>query len=182
VTAGQWEILGEQVVDGSRRTVLSIARVRLPDGTEFEQYVQRCPASAMVLVVVDGAVLMIYRHRWIFDSWVWELPGGYINAGELPAETAVREVEEETGWRPGVVSPLMVFQPWVASADAAQHLFVAFDAEHVAATPADINEATKVGWVRVEDVPAMIADGRILGSASIIGLQALLLESLRGGM
>ena len=36
-------------------------------------------------VVLDQAVeriLLIWRHRFIIDRWLWELPGGYIDPGE----------------------------------------------------------------------------------------------------
>lgn len=44
----------------------------------------------------DGAVLIIKRGKPPF-SGVWSLPGGHIEANEPPAETARREVLEETG-------------------------------------------------------------------------------------
>jgi hypothetical protein len=59
-------------------TVLSVADVELPDGVRFEQYVLRVPAAAMVVVLNNDQVLMMRRHRFIIDRWVWELPGGYL--------------------------------------------------------------------------------------------------------
>lgn len=44
----------------------------------------------------DGSVLIIERAKPPF-SGVWSLPGGHIEADEDPAETARREVLEETG-------------------------------------------------------------------------------------
>src|SRR5690349_3849891 len=99
--ASEWIIHGERIVDDTRRAVLSIADVELPDGVRFEQYVLRVPSAAIVVVLDDAdRVLMMWRHRFILKRWVWELPGGYIDPDEDPAVCAAREVEEETGWRP----------------------------------------------------------------------------------
>src|SRR6266851_6390015 len=46
-----------------------------------------------VVVVRDNEVLLIKRE----DFEVWALPGGEIDTGERPVQTAVREVFEETG-------------------------------------------------------------------------------------
>jgi SAM-dependent methyltransferase len=56
--------------------------VELPDGTTFTQYVFRLRRSVIVLVLDEPGshVLLIWRHRFIVDKWVWELPGGYVGA------------------------------------------------------------------------------------------------------
>jgi len=172
----QWTIHSERIVDDSRRAVWSIAHVELPNGTEFEQYVYRAPAAAMTLLVVDDRVLLMRRHRFVIDRWVWELPGGYCDDGEDIAACAAREAEEETGWRPTALRPLISFQPWVATADAEQHLFVSYGAEQVAETPTDINEAAELHWWPLVEIPSLLASGEVTGSASVIGLQSLLLD------
>jgi len=144
--------------------------VELPDGVTFEQYVMRIPKAAMMVVLDDqDRVLMMWRHRFIIDRWVWELPGGYVDPDENPAVTAAREVEEETGWRPHDVRPLVSLQPIVGSADAENLLFVASGAEYTG-KPKDINEAERVAWIRLGSVRERIERGEIVGAASQIGL------------
>lgn len=169
----QWTIHGEREIDASRRLRLSIAEVELPDGTRFEQYVMRIPAAAMAVVVDEQLrVLMLRRHRFILDRWVWELPGGYLNEeeGEDPGVCAAREAEEETGWRPGVVEHLVTFQPMVGSADAANHLYLGREARYVGEP--DVNEPGEVAWIPLAQAPGMIAEGSVVGAASVIGLLA----------
>jgi 8-oxo-dGTP pyrophosphatase MutT (NUDIX family) len=43
---------------------------------------------------------------------LWSLPKGHIEAGETPADTAVREVAEETGIIGEVVAPLGIIDFW----------------------------------------------------------------------
>jgi 8-oxo-dGTP pyrophosphatase MutT (NUDIX family) len=166
----RWTIHGERLVDDTRRLRLSVASVELPDGVRFEQYVMRMPKAAMMVVLDDqDRVLMMWRHRFIIDRWVWELPGGYVDPNEDPAVTAAREVEEETGWRPRDVRPLVSLQPIVGSADAENLLFVATGAEHIG-EPEDINEAERVAWIPLGSIRERIERGEIVGAASQVGL------------
>jgi 8-oxo-dGTP pyrophosphatase MutT (NUDIX family) len=176
----EWTIHGERIIDDTRRAVLSIADVQLPDGVRFEQYVLRVPAAAIV-VVLDEAdrVLMMWRHRFILNRWVWELPGGYLDPDEDPAACAAREVEEETGWRPRTMEPLLSFQPMVGTIDQNNIIYLARGADHTGATP-DINEAERLGWIPLAEVQQRIGDGEIVGAGSVAGLLAVLLVKAAG--
>jgi 8-oxo-dGTP diphosphatase len=49
-----------------------------------------------VVLVEQGRVLLVKR-RWDPRAGSWCLPAGFMEAGETPEQTAVRELEEETG-------------------------------------------------------------------------------------
>ena len=53
------------------------------------------PAAGVVLVG-QGRVLLVKR-RWEPRAGTWCLPAGFMEAGETPEQSAVRELEEETG-------------------------------------------------------------------------------------
>ncbi|MGV9368031.1 NUDIX hydrolase [Amycolatopsis sp. NPDC003731] len=170
----RWKIHGERLVDDTRRDRVSIASVELPEGVTFEQWVFRIRKAAMMAVLDDqDRVLMLWRHRFIIDRWVWELPGGYVDPEEDPAVTAAREVEEETGWRPLDVEPLGSLQPLVGSADAENLLYVARRSEYIG-EPVDINEAARVAWIQLDTVRDRIMKGEILGAASQVALLHIL--------
>ena len=48
--------------------------------------------------LIQGDMILMVRHVEPTRSY-WTLPGGGVEAGETPAEAAVREVREETGLR-----------------------------------------------------------------------------------
>lgn len=176
----QWEILDERLVDDTRRANVSIASVRLPDGVEFEQWVLRVPAAIMVLMLDDhDQVLMMWRHRFIIDQWVWELPGGYLDPNEGPQAAAFREAEEETGWRPREVREYLRFQPMVGTVDQPNIIYLARGGHDTGAAP-DINEAEEVRWIPLAEIPGLIEAGKIVGAASVAGLMKVLLDRAEG--
>jgi 8-oxo-dGTP pyrophosphatase MutT (NUDIX family) len=178
--ASEWTIHGERVVDDTRRAVLSIADVELPDGVRFEQYVLRVPDAAIVIVLDERErVLMMWRHRFIQERWIWELPGGYLDPDEDPMTAAAREVEEETGWRPRSIEKLIAFQPMVGTINQQNVVYLARGAEYTGSAP-DINEAERISWIPLDDVQQLMNEGSIVGAGSVAGLLALLLLKATG--
>jgi len=164
-------VVREDPIHSSKHTRLAIAHVTLPDGVQFEQPVLRVtPAVMCVVVDAEKQVLMMRRHRFVMDAWVWELPGGYIDDGEDLADCAAREAEEETGWRPRAVEHLVSYQPMTGTADAPQHVFLGTDLVQVH-EDFDVNEAESISWFPLADAAKLIASSR-MGSASVIGLMA----------
>jgi 8-oxo-dGTP pyrophosphatase MutT (NUDIX family) len=176
----KWTIHEERMIDDTRKTKFSIAKVELPDGVVFEQYVLRIPKAVMTVVLDDTRehVLMIWRHRFIPDRYTWELPGGYVDQNEDdPALAAAREVEEETGWRPRKMRLASTFQPLAGTADFENLVFIADGAEDTGKTP-DINETSRVEWVSLRTVQDRMAKGDIIGAGAQIGLLSVLAEDV----
>ena len=153
----KWVIHGERLVDDTPHIRVSLADVELPNHVRFTQYVFRMHRCAMTVVLDDAGerVLLMRRHRFIVDRWVWELPGGYVDDGEESVTAAAREVEEETGWRPRKTEFIMSCQPLIGNADYPQDLYLASGAERVGEP--EVDETAEVRWVSVDETPAMIA-------------------------
>jgi len=164
----QWTVHGERLVYDSEWVRLALVDVEIPDGERFEHHVVRMPYFAAGTVVHDPArgLLLIYRHRFITDTWGWEIPAGGIDAGETPEAAAARETLEETGWQPGPLTPLFTYQPTNGLSDQRFHLFLAAGATHVGA-PSDPGEADRIEWVPLDEVRALVQRGEMLDGLSL---------------
>ena len=62
----------------------------------FVQYRNPAPAAAVLITDAEGRVLLVRRRFEPFKG-LWTMPAGFIEYGEDIRDTAVRELEEETG-------------------------------------------------------------------------------------
>ena len=129
-----------------------------------------------MLLDEQDRVLLLWRHRLVQDQWGWELPGGLVDDDEEPADAAVRELEEETGYRAGGVEPLITFQPMVSTADSEQFAYVARKPERIG-EPTEVNEeVARMEWVPLASVPGLIAAGDLWESGALVALMQVLLQ------
>lgn len=175
----QWTNLNEQTVYKNRWFDVNLADVELPDGRHLDHFVIRLrPVAVATAVNEANEVLLLWRHRFITDSWGWELPAGVVEDGERVERAAAREMEEETGWRPGPLHHLMTVEPSNGLTDARHHLYWAEGAVYTG-HPEDDFESSRREWVPLKLVPDMIARGEVPAANMAAGL--LLLHHLRLG-
>jgi 8-oxo-dGDP phosphatase len=171
---GEWRTFGERVIYDNPWVWLGQVDVELPDGERFWHHVVRLHKAAMMALVDDRErVLLMWRHRFVQDRWGWELPGGLIDEGEEPVEAAVRELEEETGYRAGRVEHLVTFEPMVGMVASEHWVFAGYDPQLVA-EPVEANEGGRLEWVPLASVPGLIASGEIWNSGVLVALLRLL--------
>jgi 8-oxo-dGDP phosphatase len=167
----RWTVHGERTIYDSEWMRLALVDVEVPGHGRFDHHVLRMPAAASGTVVHDDGrgVLLLWRHRFITDTWGWEVPAGRIDAGETPEQAAARETLEETGWRPGPLRRLTTYFPHNGSSDATFHLFVADEATPVGA-PIDASESERVEWLPVDELRRVIAGGLVGDGLSLTAL------------
>lgn len=171
----RWTVHGERPLYTDEWLDVRVADVELPDGRHLEHRLIRTSPGAGATVLVDGRVLLIWRHRFITDTWGWEIPIGMIEPPETPIMAAAREVEEETGWRPGPLRPLVYTQPSNGISDSAHHIFRADTATHTGA-PTETIEADRIEWVPLADIPRLIHKRDIVSGTTAFALLYLLAE------
>jgi 8-oxo-dGTP pyrophosphatase MutT (NUDIX family) len=177
----RWIVHGERSLYESEWVNLRMVDVEIPGERRFEHHVVRFPNPAAGVIVHDPSrgVLLLWRHRFITDTWGWEIPAGKVEAGESLEGGAAREALEETGWRPGPLRFVVRYHPTNGVSDQAFNIFLADGATYVG-EPTDPSESERIEWVPVEDVRAALRDGRITDGLSLGGLATAFAIGLLG--
>lgn len=88
----------KEIFDGKIIKV-SVDDVLLPNGeTSIRELVKHQGAVAVIAVTTDNRILMVEQYRKPLEKALVEVPAGKLEPGEAPEVTAVRELEEETGF------------------------------------------------------------------------------------
>src|SRR2546422_2874681 len=157
----RWRVHGEAPLYTSEWINLCIADVELPDGTRHGHHLGRMNFPAAGVVIRDGerGVLLLRRHRFITDTWGWEIPAGRVDPGETPEHAVERESIEETGFRPLGLSHMGFSHPSNGLVDQRFEYFTADGAEYVCEF--DRTETESVAWFAPKDVRTLIAQGEV---------------------
>ncbi|WP_018351704.1 NUDIX domain-containing protein [Longispora albida] len=166
----KWTVHSERTLYQDQWVHLVSADVELPDGRHLDHRLMRSTApSAGVVLLREGRVLLMWRHRFITDTWGWEIPIGGMNRGEVPVEAAARECEEETGWRPEGLRQLVYTQPSPGLMTSEHYVFLAESATYTG-MPKDGFESERIEWVPLADIVTLIAKGDIVAGTTLVAL------------
>jgi ADP-ribose pyrophosphatase len=141
-----------------------------PDGREHVWDFVRHPGAAVILPLLDDGRLCLVRNaRPAVGQTLIELPAGTLEPGEDPAETAHRELAEETGYRAGRIEHLISFYSSPGICDEHMHLYLAQDltAGPMSLDPGEELEPLLCSW---DEALALIHSGRIHDAKTLAGL------------
>lgn len=170
---GEFRKLGEEALQTGWRLSFVRADFESPDGERFDREIVRHPGAVAVVPATDhGTVLLVRQYRGSIDRWLLELPAGCRDvAGEDPAVTAGRELEEEVGVRAGAIVELARTFNSPGFCDQETALYLATDLTTV--TPdrhgaeEQYIEVVELSWPELD---AMSASGELSDAMTLLGL------------
>jgi ADP-ribose diphosphatase len=143
-------------------------------GDNEREIVEHPGAVAIVAVDADGMVALVRQPREAARKELLELPAGTLEEGELPLESARRELAEETGLTGGTWRELAAFYTTPGFCRERMHVFAAEGVESGPASPEEDEQLELVRW-RLQDVAARL--GEFEDAKTLAGLLLYLHET-----
>jgi len=146
------------LIDNSRETVYD--------------FIEHKGASAIIPIDNEDNIIMVRQYRNAIDSYTLEIPAGSLNPGEDNMTCAIRECEEETGYKPDNVHHLIDVHTTVAFCN---ELIKIYYSRELTPTKQNLDDGEYINVERhsMEELISMIYSGKITDAKTVAGLLAL---------
>ncbi len=159
----------KQIFEG-RMISLQVDTVRLPNGETATREIVRHPGAVAVVALLGDKMLVVVQV---------EIPAGKLDPGEKPEAAALRELEEETGYRARSIVHLQSFSTSPGFAEEIVHLYFADDLEPGEAH-LDEEEFLTCEAITLDQAQEYIRDGRICDAKTLLAVYAWRMRTLTG--
>jgi ADP-ribose pyrophosphatase len=150
--------------------LIQVRRDTYQDGDVLftREVIEHPGASVIIPRLGKNQLVLVKQYRHPIEQEIYEFPAGLIEQNEAPLEGAKRELEEETGFHADHWEPLCGFYTAPGFCNEFLHLFFATELTKGIAHP-DVDEVVEPILFGVDEVNAMIQDGRIIDAKTIVG-------------
>lgn len=157
-----WPLLDRKKIGDYRIFSLYNELYEMPDGRKHDFFVMECADWVNIVPIMpDGRVVLIKQFRAGSGEITYEIPGGMIEKGESPEEGALRELQEETGYRPEKIELTGVVEPNPAFIRNKCYMFVARDVQKVSGQNLDPGEVIEYEFATWDEIDRYVKEGKI---------------------
>lgn len=157
---------GKVIYDG-KIFKIELDTVICPNKREAKREIVRHHGGACILAVNDKEeILLIKQFRYAYDEVIYEIPAGKLEENEEPYAAALRELEEETGYKANKLDYLGVIYPTVGYCSEKIYIYQASEFIKTQ-TNFDEDEVIEAEFVPLKKVLEMIQNG-IIKDAKVI--------------
>jgi ADP-ribose pyrophosphatase len=136
-------------------------RIELPSGKAGEYHFVATNGSSMIVPKMeDGSFLLVRQYRYTGNRNSLEFPCGGLKNGASFEETALHELEEETGYNPENIKEIGKFNPCNGLLDEICMVYLAENLTYIGARP-DETECFELEHFTAQEIDALIKDGTI---------------------
>jgi ADP-ribose pyrophosphatase len=143
--------------------------ILLPNGQNAVREIVEHSGGCAVICEKDGKILLVRQYRYAYQKELLEIPAGKINPNESFEETAIRELEEETGLKATKVEKLFEVYPSPGYTNEIIKIYRAVEFEK-GQVHLDEDEFLSAVWVEKDKLSQMIKDGQIKDAKTLIAL------------
>lgn len=164
-------VISSRVIFEGKILNLRLDDVELRDGSYSKrEIIEHKGAVAIVALTPEKEILMVRQYRSAIGKEILEIPAGLIEEGEDPKRTALRELEEETGYIANRIEKIHSYYSSAGFSDEVIHIYFATDLS-IGRMNLDDGEFLEVEKWDIDDLDRLIEESS--DAKTLIGLQYL---------
>lgn len=154
---------------------LQVDDVELPDGNQSKREIVKHPgAVAVIAMTTEGKILFVEQYRKPLERTLIEIPAGKLEPNEAPEITAVRELEEETGYTTEQLEYVTSFYTSPGFANELMHIYFTNELTKLEkAVPLDEDEFVEVHYLSLQEAEQYILEQRIYDAKTAYAILCL---------
>lgn len=156
---------------------LQVEDVLLPNGKTSKRELVRHPGAVAVIALTDDdKIILVEQYRKALEKTIIELPAGQIEKNEEPIHTAVRELEEETGYTTKVENLTFIDSFYTSPGFADEIIYIYYTDTVEKLTndvPGDDDEFVEMIEVTLEEAMQLMKENKIHDAKTNYAIQYL---------
>ena len=150
---------------------LKVDKIEYDSGNPGIREVAVHPGGAVVVPILDnGKIIMVKQFRYPLQRTILELPAGKLDKDEDPYVCAVRELEEETGYKAGKVEKLGAICTTPGFCTEILHIYLAKDLVSGNHNREEGEYGMEIYEYSFEEIQEKISKGEIIDAKTICGI------------
>ncbi|ENQ3104421.1 ADP-ribose pyrophosphatase [Bacillus sp. 491mf] len=170
-------IATEPIFDG-RVIKVRVDEVVLPNGETSKREIVKHPGAVAIIAITDDKkIVLVEQYRKAMEKALVEIPAGKLEQGEKPEVTAIRELEEETGY---ICDNMELITSFYTSPGFADEIVYVYEATGLKKkedkADLDEDEFVELMEVSLEEALQLINEQRIHDAKTMFAIQYLQLK------
>jgi ADP-ribose pyrophosphatase len=166
-----YRIVKSDVIYSGKVFNIKVDQIEYNTGNKAIREVAEHPGGAVVVPVTnDGKIVMVTQHRFPVNETLLELPAGKLSKGEDPKLCAVRELEEETGYKSDNINKLGSIYTTPGYSSEKLWIYLAKDLKSGSHNREEGEFGMEVFELTLKEVEEKINNGEIVDGKTICGI------------
>lgn len=166
-----FKLVKSEVLHSGKVFNTRVDQIQYNSGNIAVREVAEHPGGAVVVPVTEsGKIVMVTQYRFPVDKVLLELPAGKLSKDENPLHCAVRELEEETGYKSGNVKEIGSIYTTPGYSSEKLWIFLATDLKPGNHNREEGEYGMEVFELSLNEIEQKIYNGEIVDGKTICGI------------